>query len=79
MPLDCREKYAKADWLVWAGALTGRKADLSFVCEGIYRFLDETPDRMPFTDWYWTDRPVLKGFRGRSVVGAVFLPLLSYK
>ena len=76
VPLDCRKTYTKADWIVWAGALTGKKADLEFVCEGLYRFLDETPDRIPFTDWYMADAGLYRGFIARSVVGGVFMPLL---
>jgi len=36
------------------------------------------PDAAPaMTDWYWTQEPRLKGFRARSVVGGVFMPMLN--
>ena len=76
VPLDCRKTYTKADWLVWCGALTGRRVDLEFLCEGIYRFLDETPDRVAFSDWYMTDSGLYRGFIARSVVGGVYMPAL---
>ena len=40
------------------------------------RFLNETPDRVPMTDWYFTSEPKKRGFQARPVVGGVFLPLL---
>ena len=76
VPLDCRKPYTKVDWLVWCGCLTGRRGDLEFLCDGIYRFLDETPDRIPFSDWYMTDSGRFRGFIARSVVGGVFMPVL---
>jgi hypothetical protein len=76
VPLDCRKTYTKADWLVWCGALTGRREDLAFMCEGLHRFLNETPDRIPFSDWHMTDSRLHRSFIARSVVGAVFMPLL---
>ena len=75
VPLDCRKTYTKADWLVWCGSMTGRREDLEFMSEGIYRFLDETPDRIPFSDWYLTDSRLYRGFIARSVVGGVFMPV----
>lgn len=59
---------------MWAGALTGRHEDLEFMCEGLHRFLDETPDRIPFSDWYMVDSGLYRGFIARSVVGGVFMP-----
>ena len=76
VPLDCRKTYTKSDWLVWCGALTGKREDLEFLCDGIYRFLDETPDRVAFSDWYMTDSGLFRGFIARSVVGGVYMPAL---
>ena len=76
VPLDCRKTYTKADWLVWCGSLTGKREDLEFMCGGIHRFLNETPDRVAFSDWYLADSRLYRGFIARSVVGGVFMPLL---
>ena len=76
VPLDCRKTYTKSDWLVWCGALTGKREDLAFLCDGIYRFLDESPDRVAFSDWYMTDSGLFRGFIARSVVGGVYMPAL---
>ena len=75
-PLDCRKTYSKSDWLMWAGCITGRREDLEFVCGGIYRYLDETPDRIAFGDWHMADSAHYCSFIARSVVGGVMMPLL---
>jgi hypothetical protein len=42
----------------------------------VYRFLNETPNRVPMTDWYDTKTAKHVGFQARSVVGGVFLQML---
>ena len=78
VPLDCRKSYTKADWLIWCGALTGRREDLAFMAGGVRRFLNGSPDRIPFSDWYFADSGLYRGFIARSVVGGVFLPVLQH-
>ena len=58
------------------GALTGRREDLEFMCQGLHRFLCETPDRTAFGDWYMADSGLYRSFIARSVVGGVFMPAL---
>jgi hypothetical protein len=41
--------------------------------------LNETLDRVPFTDWYYSSTADQHAFRNRSVVGGLFLPLLFHK
>ena len=36
-----------------------------------------TPDRVPMTDWMYTDRPEVKVFRARSVVGGYYMKMLE--
>ena len=45
----------------------------------LYDFANETPDRLPLTDWYGTVNGKCIGFRARSVVGAVYMPMLLDK
>jgi Domain of unknown function (DUF1793) len=42
----------------------------------VIRFLHETPDHQPMTDWYQTDSGKKVGFTARSVVGGVFMRML---
>lgn len=77
LPLDSREDYTKLDWIVWTGTMTGDRGDFTAMVEPILKFLNETPDRIPMTDWYFTSKPRHRGFQARSVVGGVFIKLLD--
>ncbi len=76
LPLDNRRGYTKLDWTVWTATLTQNRADFDALFGPVYRFLNETPDRSPLTDWYETGNARKVGFTARPVVGAVFLQLL---
>ena len=75
-PLDNRSNYTKADWIVWAATLTMNRGDFDAMIEPLWKFAQETPDRIPLTDWYWADSARYRGFEARSVVGAFYLPAL---
>jgi hypothetical protein len=75
LPLDSRKDYTKLDWIVWTATLGDREQFESLISR-IYDFLNETPDRVPMTDWYGTVNGKKVGFQARPVVGGVYLPLL---
>lgn len=77
VPLDNRQTYTKADWLVWAAILAERQEDFEALIEPLWLFLHETRSRVPFTDWYYTIDGRLTGFINRSVVGGIFIKLLD--
>ncbi len=77
LPLDSRENYTKLDWTLWSAALTGHKADVVALADPVYDFLNDTPSRVPMTDWYRTIAGTQAGFKARSVVGGVFIPALN--
>ena len=77
LPLDNRADYTKADWIVWTATLAETPGDFAAFLDPLLAFLHATPDRVPFTDWYSTTSGLKRGFQARSVVGGVFIPMLS--
>ena len=76
LPLDSRKDYTKLDWTLWTATLTQEAADFTALLDPVYRFVNETPNRVPMTDWYDTKTAKHVGFQARSVVGGVFLQML---
>ncbi len=76
LPLDSRSAWTKTDWELWCAAFTGVRADFDLIVDRVYRFADETKERVAFTDWYWTDSGRFQHFIGRSVIGGVFMPMI---
>ena len=76
-PLDERHSYTKVDWSIWSAALSGDKETFGKIVVPLYRFMNETTNRRPMTDWTNTDRVTAAGYKGRNVVGACFMPLLE--
>jgi hypothetical protein len=77
LPLDNREAYTKLDWIVWTATLADSDADFRALVAPVYRFADESPSRVPLTDWYGTTDGKQVGFQARSVVGGVYVKLLA--
>jgi hypothetical protein len=77
LPLDNRSAYTKLDWEVWTATLAGSREDFDAIIVPLQRFLNESSSRVPLTDWYWTTDGKQVGFQARSVVGGVYIPLLT--
>jgi len=75
-PLDSRREYTKSDWLMWVAALTECDKKRNTLVAALDLFLKETPDRVPFGDWYETVSGVHHAFRARTVQGGCFILLL---
>ncbi len=79
LPLDNRSLYTKLDWVLWTATLTQDREDFEALVDPVFLFLNETPDRVPMTDWYFTHNARRRGFTARPVVGGVFLQMLYDK
>jgi len=77
LPLDNRETYTKLDWIFWTATLAERQEDFEALTDPVFNFLNESPSRVPMTDWYWTIEGKQRGFQARSVVGGVFIKMLA--
>lgn len=76
LPLDSRADYTKSDWQLWAATMLGDQSFFDQIVERMWRFVDETPDRIPFTDLYFTSKPYARGFQARTVQGGLFIALM---
>lgn len=78
VPLDSRSDYTKSDWQMWTTVLSDNKDYLDAVTDAMFDMLENSRDRVPFTDWYFTSSPYMRGFQNRSVQGGLFINLLKF-
>ena len=76
LPLDCRSDYTKSDWLMWTATMLGDEEFFNRVVDTMYEFVLNTPDRIPFTDLYFTTKPYARSFQARTVQGGLFIALM---
>lgn len=79
LPLDSRRDWTKSDWIMWSATMAPDKATFEQFMAPMWKFYNETPQRVPMSDWYNTDEPTHNYFRARAVVGGYWMKLLSEK
>ena len=79
LPLDNRETYTKTDWIMWTATLADDQETFRKFISPLHKFFNETVDRVPMSDWIWTDKPNFRGFKARSVVGGYYIKMLENK
>ncbi|MBL4560929.1 MAG: DUF4965 domain-containing protein [Labilibaculum sp.] len=79
LPLDSRKSYTKSDWVMWSACLADSPKDFKKIVAPIYKYANETPSRIPLSDWHETTDAVSINFKARSVVGGYFMKMLDVK
>jgi Glutaminase A six helical-hairpin domain/Domain of unknown function (DUF5127)/Domain of unknown function (DUF4964) len=77
LPLDSRKDYTKLDWEIWTATLGSSPADFASMVGPIFTWANETASRVPLSDLYDTRTGKQVAFQARSVVGGVFMKMLS--
>ena len=76
-PLDTRSTLTKPEWMLWAASLAEDPALFKDFVARILRYANETPNRVPLSDLYFTDTGRKIGFQARSVLGGLFVGLMQ--
>lgn len=79
VPLDSRADYTKSDWILWVASMSKDPKVVESFCAPIVKYLEESPTRIAFGDWYDTVTGRYCHFIARSVQGGLFMPLLRKK
>ena len=77
LPVDNRTDTSLIDWALWSIALARNPADFQALFDPIFRYANETPSRMPLSDWFMTKTGERRDFRARPVVGGIFVKLMA--
>ena len=77
IPLDCRGTTSKTDWLSWTATLAETRDDFIRFMAPVWRYFNETENRVPMSDWYSTKTAKHFYVQHRTVQGGLFIKLLE--
>ena len=77
LPLDSRATFTKPEWMTWVATMYPDREDFELYMHKIVEYLNNTPDRVPFSDLFDTRTARQVMFQARSVVGGMYIKMLS--
>lgn len=77
LPVDNRTDTSLIDWAMWSIAPAREPKDFEALVAPLFRYVNETPKRVPLSDWFKTTDANQAGFQARPVVGGIFIRLLA--
>jgi len=76
IPLDSRSNLTKSDWTSWVAAFNEDEEQANAIIGKLYKFGNESPDRVPFSDFYDVATGRDLGCHARPVMGGLFVRAL---
>jgi len=77
LPVDNRTTTCLIDWAMWSIAAARHPRDFEALVAPLYRYANETPVRVPLSDYFDTTNARPVAFQARPVVGGIFIKLLT--
>ena len=78
IPMDSRGDVTKTDWQMWSTKLFDDQQYTNMIVDAMWKFMCETPDRVPFSDMNYASAPIMRGFQARTVQAGLFINLLKF-
>ena len=79
LPLDSRDMMTKSDWILWTASMSPDNETFLKFADRHYDYINNTPSRIPLSDFYWADSGVSCNFSARSVLGGLWMKVMMDK
>ena len=63
---------------MWSTILCDDKEYTAKIVSAMLNMLSDTKDKVPFTDWYYTNNASKSSFQNRTVQGGLFINMLKF-